>query len=158
MTMWIKAIKQAAILVLAAAVLAGISYLVRPSARQFTPADSAAVDGMDSSGEISVIGLDQARLHFEQGTALFADARSLADYQSGHIQGAMHLDPNEFDAWSGDFFSRISPDQIIIAYCEGPRCTLSLELAEKLIWMGYEKVFYLKNGWGLWKDKQLPTE
>jgi 3-mercaptopyruvate sulfurtransferase SseA len=30
-------------------------------------------------------------------------------------------------------------------------------LAEKLAWMGYEKIYYLKNGWELWKENQLPT-
>jgi len=68
------------------------------------------------------------------------------------------LAPDEFDAWSGDFFSRIPPDQVIITYCEGDRCALSLQLAEKLTWMGYEKVFYIKNGWGVWKENHLPVE
>jgi rhodanese-related sulfurtransferase len=104
------------------------------------------------------IVLHDARAHFENGSALFADARSLAAYRSGHIRGAMHLDPNEFDRWSGGFFSQIPPDRVIITYCEGARCTLSMELAEKLTWMGYEQVYVFKDGWGLWQKNKLPMD
>jgi 3-mercaptopyruvate sulfurtransferase SseA len=33
---------------------------------------------------------------------------------------------------------------------------LSQELAEKLTWLGFENVYYLKDGWGLWKERKLP--
>jgi len=122
------------------------------------PSPGGSTTGGSGEGDaIQVITLEDARRYFERGEALFADARPKAAYRSGHIQGAMSLDPNEFDLWSGDFFSTTPPDQIIITYCEGDRCTLSLELAEKLTWMGYEKVYYLKNGWGKWIDHQLPV-
>jgi 3-mercaptopyruvate sulfurtransferase SseA len=33
---------------------------------------------------------------------------------------------------------------------------LSQELAEKLMWLGFQNVSYLKDGWGLWKEHKLP--
>jgi rhodanese-related sulfurtransferase len=152
--MWIKTIKEAISVMLIALTLAGVGYALRPGLMQPKTGSDAAED--DSA--ITAISLAEARTHFEKKDALFADARPMRAYSEGHIKGAVNLDPNEFDTWSGDFFSRISPDQMIIVYCEGAQCRLSLELAEKLAWMGYENVHYLKNGWGLWKENQLPSE
>jgi ArsR family transcriptional regulator len=152
--MWLKVMKEALWVMLIAIFLAGAGYAVRPGLMQ------PKIDGdkVENDGALSAVSLADARTHFEMNDALFADARPMGAYSEGHIKGAVNLDPNEFDSWSGDFFSRVSPDQMIIAYCEGPQCRLSLELAEKLIWMGYEKVYYLKDGWGLWKKNQLPIE
>ena len=154
----IAAIREAFLVFIVAVVLAGTGYLIRPAVMH-TPTDGTATDGGGEEGSAGgVIALEDARRHFEQGTALFADARPRGAYRSGHSAGAVNLDPNEFDTWSGDFFSKISPDQLIITYCEGESCSLSLELTEKLTWMGYEKVFHLKDGWGQWNAHQLPVE
>ena len=152
--MWLKIIKEAVWVMLIALTLAGAGYALRPGLMQLETGGNAVENG----SAFSAVSLEDARTHFEKNDALFADARPMSAYSEGHIKGAVNLDPNEFDSWSGDFFSRVSPDQMIIAYCEGAQCRLSLELAEKLIWMGYENVYYLKNGWGLWKENQLPVE
>lgn len=156
--MWGKTLKEAAMILLVATVLSGICFALRPAVSPFGGTEERAASGNQGSDEISAIPLEDARVHFEKGSALFADARSVAAYRSGHIPGAMHLDPADFDRWSGDFFSQIPPDRIIITYCEGARCTLSMELAEKLAWMGYEQVYYLKDGLGLWKKNKLPMD
>jgi rhodanese-related sulfurtransferase len=154
----VAVIREAAWVMIVAVVLAGVGYWVRPAVRSALPDGASADGGSEESSPVSVIGLEEARRDFEKGTALFADARSQSAYRAGHIPGAINLDPEGFDDWSGDFFAKVSPDQRIITYCEGERCSLSLELAEKLTWMGYEKVFLLKNGWGKWKAHQLPVE
>ena len=96
--------------------------------------------------------------HFRQGTAVFADARPQNQFQAGHIQGALNLDPDQFDDWSVEVFSQIPAGATIITYCDGDRCTLSLELLEKLTWLGYEQVLHLKNGWTSWRERGLPVE
>jgi rhodanese-related sulfurtransferase len=154
----VTVIREAALVLIVAVALAGAGYMIWPTDRFAVPDGTGADGGVGESSPFSVISLEDARRHFEKGTALFADARPRSAYRSGHISGAVNLDPNEFDAWSGDFFSKTSPDQLIITYCEGERCTLSLELSEKLTWMGYEKVYFLKNGWGQWNEHQLPVE
>jgi rhodanese-related sulfurtransferase len=154
----VAVIREAAWVLIVAVVLASVGYFVRPAVRSALTDDAGVGGGSEENSPVAVIGLEEARRDFEKGTALFADARPKSAYRSGHIPGALNLDPDEFDAWSGDFFAKISPDRLIITYCEGERCSLSLELAEKLTWMGYEKVFLLKNGWGKWKAHQLPVE
>lgn len=154
----IPIVREASIILLVAVFLAGAGYVVRPTEMRTAPGGSVTDAGGEEDSTISSISLEVAIRHFEKGTALFADARPEVAYRSGHIRGAIHLDPGEFDNWFGDFFSQTPQTRTIITYCEGERCILSLELAEKLTWMGYEKVFYLKNGWGRWKERDLPME
>jgi rhodanese-related sulfurtransferase len=157
---WFRTLAEAAGVILTALLLAGIAYMIRPALRPLVatlqpgPAQSDAISGAG----VPFISLADARLEFSKGEALFADARSLKAYQAGHIQGAMNLDPHAFDSWSGTFFSQFPEQTRIITYCDGALCPLSTELAEKLIQMGYEKVFVLKDGWSRWRAAQLPTE
>jgi rhodanese-related sulfurtransferase len=160
MTPWIKTIREAVGVMLLALILAGAGFILRPHLRPLLsgagPGDSDSVSS--TQGTAPTVSLNEARAYFKAGTALFADARPSRAYQAGHIQGAMNLDPDEFDTWSGAFFSQFPADTLIITYCDGTRCPLSTELAEKLISLGYEKVLVLKNGWSLWKAAHLPTE
>jgi rhodanese-related sulfurtransferase len=156
-------VKEAIIIIVIAAALAGAGYGLRPVILTLGTAKSTGggPTGGDPTGggdTITAISLEDARGYFETGAALFADARPKAAYADGHIKGAVNLNPNQFDTWSGDFFSNVPQDRTIITYCEGAQCRLSFELAEKLSWMGYEAVFYIKDGWGLWKKHQLPIE
>jgi rhodanese-related sulfurtransferase len=157
---WIKTLGESARVMLLALVLAGAAVIFRPALRPLVTGNQSVQPESVRLGESLApsISLEDARSHFEAGAALFADARPLKAYQSGHIKGAMHLDPYEFDAWSGNFFSQFQEDTLIIAYCDGAVCPLSSELAQKLIAMGYAKVFVFKDGWNLWKTAGLPTE
>ena len=104
------------------------------------------------------ISFDQARKLFEERNALFADARPLIAYEAGHIQGAVHLDPHALDLWVNRLMASFPSDQPIVTYCEGPRCVLAKELAEKLTWLGFEEVYYLVDGWGVWLEHHMPVD
>jgi len=110
-------------------------------------------------------GSDPLRISFEdasrrqaEGTAVFVDARSPADYAAGHIPGALSGPEREFDRWIEGFIAANEPDAEIIAYCEGVQCELSRALVEKLQDLGYVNARYVVDGWGRWKAKGLPVE
>lgn len=111
-----------------------------------------------AAGQSMAITLDEAKGLFSSGRAVFLDARSSADYEQGHIAGALCLPWQEFE----DFFDRVIPDvpldATIVAYCDGELCDLSKHLAEELHNMGYEKVRVLVNGWSVWQEADLPVE
>jgi rhodanese-related sulfurtransferase len=156
---WSKTLGEAGRAMLLALILAGAGLIFRPDLRPLLtgvqPTTEIASPGRESFASIS---LDEANAYFQAGTALFADARPLEAYQAGHIPGAMSLDPNETDEWAGNFFSQFPADTLIVTYCDGARCPLSTELAEKLRSLGYEKVLIFKEGWRVWDASQLPTE
>ena len=44
-----------------------------------------------------VVGLKEARSHFEAGTAIFVDARPVQSYIEGHVPGAISLPLDNFE-------------------------------------------------------------
>ncbi|RJQ84134.1 MAG: rhodanese-like domain-containing protein [Desulfobacteraceae bacterium] len=153
-----KIVYEAMLVMLIALVLAGASYIVRPDALTLVGSAPPAVPIEDNGQLFKQISFEQAQKMFAEKNALFADARPLVAYEAGHIQGAVHLDPNLFDQWADRLMASYPSDRPIVAYCEGPRCALSKELAEKLTWLGFEQVFYMVDGWGQWVTHEMPVD
>jgi len=109
-------------------------------------------------GKKILIPFDEARDRFFSGAALFIDARPTEEYRKGHIQGARNLHIGVFDEKVGEVLIDLPEDTLIITYCDGEKCTLSVELALKLKEIGYENVRVLFNGWTVWKEHHLPTQ
>lgn len=87
--------------------------------------------------------------------ALWIDARPLADYNAGHVPGALPLNedawrellPAVLDAWH--------PGADIIVYCSSLSCQTSREVARRLRdEVGLPRVFVLQGGWESWQKAQ----
>ena len=154
---WKKTIQEALWVSALALLLAGSIYALRPKALPITPTSERAALTEANGVAGAFIDMDAAIDHFQKGTAIFADARSVQAFEAGHIPGALHLAPEAFDDWSLRVFSEIAVDEIIITYCDGAQCSLSQELAEKFTWLGYENVTVLKDGWGQWLSNNMPV-
>jgi rhodanese-related sulfurtransferase len=111
-----------------------------------------------SSGEKLEISLSEATNLFEEKKAVFIDARSREEYLTGHIKGAISLPYKEADWKFVEAMAGISEDSVIITYCDGQTCELSMELAVFLRNAGYKNVKVLSNGWTAWKQNGLPME
>jgi rhodanese-related sulfurtransferase len=153
----LHAVRQALWILLTAAILAAVAYGLRAGLMRPEASQPAGEEDASHGFSAPVITLDTAAEYFNRAAAVFADARSETAYQAGHIEGALHLDPNRFDAWSERVFSEVDPDAVIITYCDGEHCTLGQQLAKRLTWLGYDKVYYLQNGWSRWTDSGLPV-
>ena len=70
----------------------------------------------------------------------------------------MFLPIGAFDEKAGEVLIDLPEDTLIITYCDGDKCTLSAELAQKLKQIGFENVRVLFNGWTVWRDHHLPTQ
>ncbi|CAN2039005.1 Rhodanese domain-containing protein [Candidatus Magnetomoraceae bacterium gMMP-15] len=108
--------------------------------------------------ETGEIPFKRAVKMFHNNKALFLDARSLEDYETGHIKGAESFPVHDFEMLIGEFIETTDPETIIITYCDGDDCPLAHELSEQLSYVGFEKAFHLKNGWGRWRENSLPGE
>ena len=117
-----------------------------------------AINSTDAEPGVQHIGVEAAIVRFNQGDALFADARAAADFSAGHIAGAVNLPALQPDQWMDHFFSNVDPQQTVITYCAGPDCTLGKQLARTLTEAGFEQVFYMVDGWGQWTSRNLPIE
>ena len=120
-----KTIKESLVVLIIALILAIGIYALRPAALPLVNSQSVPETVPNEDTLYEPISIDQAEEMFNQGSAVFADARSLAAYEEGHISGAVHLDPQDFDQWSDELIAQYPPEQIIIAYCHGTQCDLS---------------------------------
>jgi len=109
-------------------------------------------------GRNILIPFDEAKERFLARDAFFIDARPAELYRQGHIQGSRSLPLEDFDQVADEILIDLPEDTLIITYCDGEKCTLSAELAQKLRQIGFENVRVLFNGWTVWKDHHLPTE
>jgi rhodanese-related sulfurtransferase len=154
-----KSCVKEALLVLAVSLAAAmVVNSLRPKGLDiFTPGNPNA-SGSPPTQSDREISLEAAiRRHADQ-SAIFADARSAADYEAGHIQGALSLPDQDMDAWIESFIAKTTPEALIIAYCEGVQCDLSKSLVDKLVDLGFVNARYVVDGWGRWKERQLPME
>ena len=155
-----KTLAEALFISLAAVLLALAVNLLRPDGRPLIfsgqTADPAGSGEPDAAP--GAIGLSEAIESFKAGRALFIDARPGPDYEAGHIPGALNLTSTAMDGWMDAFIAETDIDKLIIAYCDGIHCDLGRNLADQLRLDGFQRVYYLKNGWHLWTTGGMPVE
>ena len=155
-----QSVKEALILMLAALAIAVAVYAIRPD--KIPPGTQSAVEStVDASAEAYLaleISIEEAWDLFHATDAIFADSRHRADFEVGHIQGAVHLYTADADTWLSDLLTTTDPMTPLVAYCDGEDCQLARELAELLLLNGFENARYLKNGWTRWRERGWPVE
>jgi rhodanese-related sulfurtransferase len=118
---------------------------------------SISINPSGAVSDTKSITLKAAHAAFQKGEALFLDARELEAFQSGHIQGAVHL-PVEAFMDSLDYLDTLEPNQLIITYCDGADCNASIDLAGELNIMGFTNIHFFFGGWQEWTDAGYPIE
>ena len=105
----------------------------------------------------SNIFLKDAFSAYEDKSALFLDARSQKEYDSGHIKHAINIPVSAF-LDSLPYLETLDFNQHIITYCDGEDCNASIDLAANLKMMGFSKVNFFFGGWLEWQDAGYPVE
>jgi rhodanese-related sulfurtransferase len=87
---------------------------------------------------------------------VLVDALSLISFAASHLPGAINIPPERVD----DLAPRRLPDldAEIVVYCASPTCTSSVEVAERLLELGYTQVRHYAGGKRAWVDAGLPLE
>ena len=114
------------------------------------PILSSSSTDMDLSMDIEI-----AEKLFHEKKAIFVDARPPEFYKKLHIKGAINIPAGEGEKLKK---KNIPNDKIIITYCDDNVCILSKELAMELYSLGFNNVYYLKNGFTAWTSRNLPVE
>ena len=103
------------------------------------------------------VPLEQAAQLWRQGGALFLDAREPGDFAAGHIGNAVNLPVQSFAEHFGEVAPMLTPEAVLVVYCDGPECDLSGQLARRLREQGQKQVQILFNGWTAWRAAGLPV-
>jgi rhodanese-related sulfurtransferase len=138
------ALRQAGLILLIAAGLAGATAAVHPKRPSFfaPPRDP---------NEVSLAQIKQW-----PGAVLWVDARSESEFASEHVPDAVCLN---FDNWTEQFpkfLDRYNPGQRVVVYCSATSCQLSREIASKLRASGVADAYFLEGGWEAWKQQNHP--
>ncbi len=107
--------------------------------------------------DIPKIHLEEAKVLFESGKALFIDARSQNEYNRSHIPGAIFISagfsPEKIKQYEDKF-----GDKVLVTYCHGAGCHLSDKVTYKLFDMGYRKHAIHFGGWPEWTRAGMPIQ
>jgi rhodanese-related sulfurtransferase len=106
--------------------------------------------------EPKAIKLDFAHKLFKQGIK-FIDARPVEEYNEGHIKGAINIPFYDSHKYL-HLLSKISKDEIIVTYCSGHDCELSIMLGDELFSKGYKRIYIFYGGWNDWLENNYPIE
>lgn len=106
--------------------------------------------------EPRAIRIDLAYKLYKQGVK-FIDARMPDDYAAGHIKGAYNI-PFDGDESYREILNNFSKDELIVVYCSGTDCDLSIYLGNELFEKGFKRVYVFFGGWNEWIEKNYPTE
>jgi rhodanese-related sulfurtransferase len=116
-----------------------------------------------ASGDPPFIAVDLAELEFNSGSVIFVDTREPEDFECGTIPGSINI-PFDYlpDEGLGKYLDSalggVARDHLIITYCSGEECDLSLHLARNLQALGYTRVSIFFGGSREWEKFGLPIE
>ena len=150
--------RQTIFIILISISLGAAVNLIRPDSIPFVDSWSMAEKLATEDGDAMAIPLEEAAALFADNAAIFLDARTPAEYDRGHIQGAANLPWHDVDNYFETVIMTLDPEAVHITYCDGEACSLSHDLAVFLKDLGFPRVKVLVNGWTLWKEHQLPTD
>jgi len=108
---------------------------------------------------ISFIDLVSAKKMYDDKLAVFLDARSIREYDTGHISGAIYMPAKELLKGIIEP-AKILPDTqaVLISYCDGGECVLSLDIVKELSAQGYQNLFVFGEGYPGWEAAGYPTD
>lgn len=87
------------------------------------------------------------------GNALLLDVRLRAEFEAGHLRGAVNIPIEELSGRMDE----LPRDRQIIAYCRGEYCLFADEAAELLGSHGFN-VMRLEGGWPEWQSEGRPVQ
>jgi len=129
--------------------LAGIRYVAE---RHLAEVERIVRENFNSRDNLTPVRRDELLGLVKSGEAMVIDVRPSAEYDAGHIDGAVNIPLESLT----QRLSKLPKDQEIVAYCRGPYCMMSFDAVEQLRQHGY-RARRLEDGFPEWKIDQLPV-
>ncbi|CAN5412339.1 hypothetical protein BH10BAC5_BH10BAC5_18620 [soil metagenome] len=107
------------------------------------------------------IKIDLAKKFYDMN-ALFIDGRTDEEFKAGHIKNAIHITYEELVKMTKEEkiekMRKFNKDGIIVCYCKGGTCEVSIDLAYEIAKIGFNSVNIYLGGYKEWEDKGYPVE
>ena len=103
---------------------------------------------------------DFAKQLFDRN-AVFVDGRPAHEFTQGHIPNAINLPYEEIRTKTPQekeqMVKDINKNSLIVTYCSGEKCDISIDVAYELFDLGYKNVNIYLGGLEEWSAKGYPT-
>jgi rhodanese-related sulfurtransferase len=111
----------------------------------------------ESMAGVTTVNAEQSiELILSNPELVVVDARLPEEFQKGHIEGAIHLVDHAVNEVSlAQILAR--KDSPVLFYCNGPRCLRSSRAAQEAMDHGYSQIYWFRDGWASWLEKELPV-
>lgn len=123
------------------------------------PSDSLVIDKKNKSIESfqkpKAIKTDFAYRLFMDGVK-FIDARSADEFAEGHIKGAVNIPFYGSENYL-DVINSLNKNEIVVTYCSGADCDISILSGDELFEMGFNRVYVFIGGYDEWTKNNYPT-
>ncbi|MDF7798703.1 rhodanese-like domain-containing protein [Pontiellaceae bacterium B1224] len=146
-------LKQIGIILLISGVVSFLANSVHPRKIPWVQSWSNQVEAKAKQNGIKVIPLSVALQKFQslEEPATFVDARSVDEFEAGHIPGALSIPFQSLEEEFPMIGSLIDSGQELIVYCQNRECDDSLLLAMELQAMGAENLVLYIDGFEVWQ-------
>ena len=114
--------------------------------------DELADAYLGDRAELATIGRDELAARLRTGDVVVLDVRPPAEYDAGHILGAVNVPPAELEQRLRD----VPTDRAVVAYCRGPYCVYADDAVRALSSTG-RTALRLVDGFPEWAAAALPT-
>ncbi len=121
-------------------------------------AESAAGESGTAAQQPGELDAAALRARIDAGNVSILDARAPDAFAEGHIPGAINIPYDQLPRYLDTLQSLVMPEDDVVAYCWGPGCDFSDQLATELRMMGYTRVSVFKGGWEDWTEAGYPVE
>jgi rhodanese-related sulfurtransferase len=108
--------------------------------------------------ELEIGDITYAKALYDTGRVLFVDARSVEDFNNGHVKGAVSLPVGQYDEHIDGFLELYDLDRPMVTYCSGRTCQDSHHLAQLLMERGYMNISVMIDGFPGWATKGYPID
>jgi rhodanese-related sulfurtransferase len=107
---------------------------------------------------VKTVNLAQAYALFQDGKALFIDARPTDEYTEIHVPQALNITPEMLRAGEAAPLAGLAKDREIVVYCDQASCDLALKVAEQLQALGFSRVRAFMGGFRAWDNAGYPAD
>ncbi len=132
------------------ALLSGIRYVAE---RHMAEVERIVRENFNSKDNLTPVRRDELLGLVKSGGAMVIDVRPPAEYDAGHIEGAVNIPLESLPKR----LRELPRDQEIVAYCRGPYCMLAFEAVEQLRQHGH-RARRLEDGFPEWKIEHRPVD
>jgi rhodanese-related sulfurtransferase len=109
------------------------------------------------STAVAEIDRETLRLALERGdTLVLVDALGPISYAAAHLPGALNIPPERVDGLAARRIPDL--DTQVVVYCANPACVSSVQVAARLVELGYRNVRHYAGGKDDWRAAGLPLE